>query len=593
MSTEQHSPRDLTSLLNSNKAMLKDLHKFLDDMLANSKGEEDTIALCSLRQHEQLPALSGLKRMKAQCSSELAYHDKLSSGEVPLDPFVKSTNAAHLNTLFRFLRLFKPDHIYNENDRVLSGILQAIHFKNGNNDNQGNVKPSWSTDDFTDPDPDFDHCNYSRDGEDDLQDFDSAGEGGMFGDPEQDNEKPPLVVDIQAFNSHIWLKAIARNPRSLQRAAKGEGDFGEKTMLAYANDYNEASRIRPIHHRNPFVIFYFEYGLNVSSTNSSPEKESQNEFEEYPLIAEQLLSAGILPAVKSCDNKTLKWRSIKEAAKQVKICSFCRLSLDDVFEKLLESAGASPLLPKDVLDMDLDSATEWLRSRFGERIVSPPSIAPEYGIPLQSVDIKNGVNLDVSTLLVLVSNLTNGKCSDKLFASNRHRALREQAGNELNRPVLKGQLRPFFAKRPNLILYCCETALKSFNDIVKILAGPSEKARADALRKRLVILPDVVTSRVMALPESVNVKTRAKIIFGCGDAYRLVTTTANAAFIRAALFYSGGYLGHHLGIYLHPSRALSEQKEEVENPEKMSPTDAEKWLNELLGTNTSKSIQSK
>jgi len=53
-------------------------------------------------------------------------------------------------------------------------------------------------------------------------------------------------------------------------------------------------------------------------------------------------------------------------------------------------------------------------------------------------------------------------------------------------------------------------------------------------------------------------KTRAKTIFGTGDTLKAVTLTANSGFVRAAKNQ-----GVQFSVYLHESRALTEQKQKT------------------------------
>jgi len=77
------------------------------------------------------------------------------------------------------------------------------------------------------------------------------------------------------------------------------------------------------------------------------------------------------------------------------------------------------------------------------------------------------VNLDVTTLISLVSNVCNG-------SSHIHLAdpvLNQQAVDEQTCPSLP-RVRQFI---DNKQLYICETALRDFRAIVDIVAGPTER----------------------------------------------------------------------------------------------------------------------
>ena len=65
----------------------------------------------------------------------------------------------------------------------------------------------------------------------------------------------------------------------------------------------------------------------------------------------------------------------------------------------------------------------------------------------------------------------------------------------------------------------------------------------------------------MDLEESASIKERSKIIFGTGETNQAITTTANTAFVRAAVNQ-----GIKFSSYFHASRALTEQKQAKATP---------------------------
>ncbi|KAF5273415.1 hypothetical protein FQA39_LY07432 [Lamprigera yunnana] len=176
------------------------------------------------------------------------------------------------------------------------------------------------------------------------------------------------------------------------------------------------------------------------------------------------------------------------------------------------------------------------------------------------------VNLDVSAMLAYVSSVTNGSCAKYQFAVP---VLAQQAKWETERPV-KPILDNYFKEKT---LYCCETAKYSFIDIVNTVGGPNEKKRAEEFLKRIIVLPDnastlnfdnhneYVKNNVQPLPNRTlevggKIKERSLIIFQFGDRIQAVTVTANDGFIRAAK-----QQGFHFVVFVHESRALTEQKE--------------------------------
>jgi len=84
------------------------------------------------------------------------------------------------------------------------------------------------------------------------------------------------------------------------------------------------------------------------------------------------------------------------------------------------------------------------------------------------------VNLDVTTLISLVSNVCNGSTDAHQLTDPvlRQQALDEQA--KPSRPIIVQFI-------DNKQLYVCETALRDFRAIVDVVGGPTERQRATDL----------------------------------------------------------------------------------------------------------------
>lgn len=139
----------------------------------------------------------------------------------------------------------------------------------------------------------------------------------------------------------------------------------------------------------------------------------------------------------------------------------------------------------------------------------------------------NVLNLDVSTLLAYVTNMTNGY-NHFIY---REPLLTQQAEMERKRPV-KPILENLF-KGKELIV--CQTAYENFMNIIDVIGGPKETLRAKELLNKVQIVKDISTGRIM---EKLNlggkIKARSRLVFATGEDMKSITVSANEGFVRAA-----------------------------------------------------------
>lgn len=137
------------------------------------------------------------------------------------------------------------------------------------------------------------------------------------------------------------------------------------------------------------------------------------------------------------------------------------------------------------------------------------------------------LNLDVSTLLAYVTNMTNGY--DHFIY--REPLLTQQAEMERKYPV-KPILENLF-KGKELIV--CQTAYENFMNIIDVIGGPKETLRAKELLNKVQIVNDIPIGRIM---EKLNlggkIKDRSRLVFATGEHMKSITVSANEGFVRAA-----------------------------------------------------------
>uniref|UniRef100_A0A182W3J7 DUF1308 domain-containing protein n=1 Tax=Anopheles minimus TaxID=112268 RepID=A0A182W3J7_9DIPT len=162
------------------------------------------------------------------------------------------------------------------------------------------------------------------------------------------------------------------------------------------------------------------------------------------------------------------------------------------------------------------------------------------------------LNVDVTTLIAYCSAMTNGSARWEF----KQPLLSEQARWERDKPVKPVLERLFEGKR----LICCQTAYDSFHDILSILGGEQEKARATELFDRIHVLPDVpleqAPKELQSLKLGGKIRPRSLQVFAFGLYHRAVTVTSNEGFTRAAKMQ-----GLEVPVFLHEARALTEDKE--------------------------------
>lgn len=159
------------------------------------------------------------------------------------------------------------------------------------------------------------------------------------------------------------------------------------------------------------------------------------------------------------------------------------------------------------------------------------------------------LNIDITTLIAYVSELSNGGAHHKF----NEILLEKQAATE-RKEAIKPILDSLFEGK---ILICCETAVKSFDEIIHLLAGPNEKSRAEELKKRLTILPDVdFPENIIKLDLSAQIKERSRKIFAFGVFHEAVTVTSNNGFKRSAKMQN-----LNIPTFVHGARALTENKQ--------------------------------
>lgn len=164
------------------------------------------------------------------------------------------------------------------------------------------------------------------------------------------------------------------------------------------------------------------------------------------------------------------------------------------------------------------------------------------------------LNLDVTTMMAFVSNLTCETCD----CSFKEPILKDQAQREKIAPTKRFLDETFDGKE----LIACETAINSFLDILSTVGGKKEKSRASQLLKTITVLPDLSeheeniywSDHKLKMGKKITKRTFKIITFGMF--HKAITVTANKSAVEAAKKQ-----GIFIPAVIHEARALTEQKQ--------------------------------
>jgi len=318
----------------------------------------------------------------------------------------------------------------------------------------------------------------------------------------------------------------------------GQQEFGEKSVICQAQIYVDLATLHAHNFVTPRVTFVFFHavplGLRTVLTN----------------IGVRVCEAGELFVTDASSADNLPWRS----ARTGDVCS--NNSVDEASNnpKTL-SENCDKQRAADNLNFCDKSAGNVTSESENDSEVCCLNYDRSLVMLMSPRDVPavTKVNLDVTALIALVSNICHGACN-LVFIDT---VLSEQAAEEREKPVLPS-LQVFLQYKH---LTACETALRDFCTILDTIGGPMERKRADALLSTVRRIVDNPSAKAASLRSSARVTDRARIVFGTGDSERAVTVSANGGFVRAA-----SQAGIEFTVFLHSARALTERKEANAKP---------------------------
>lgn len=317
----------------------------------------------------------------------------------------------------------------------------------------------------------------------------------------------------------------------------GQQAFGEKTVLDQAKQYQHAARDNPHNYAAPCIAFLFFHDV-PKQLHEDLNKLGVTVW-EYDKLAEKNTNSG----AQSCSASVVELSDEDDKNADFE----CEAVEENVTENVCRNSEQHRSSVSGL--KNFCSETCVCAQHFkGEKIASA-----ELSLDDPSIHDVSRVNLDITTLFALVSNLCHGHC-ELVF---QEKILTQQAAEERGHPLLPELLNFLIGKQ----LFVCETALSDFQTILSTVGGPLEKRRAATLLRYVEVVSDCPSPRSLKLPTSSKLNGRAKVIFGSGDSLKAVTTTANQGFVRAASQASADFV-----VFLHSARALTEQKETLAVP---------------------------
>jgi len=180
--------------------------------------------------------------------------------------------------------------------------------------------------------------------------------------PFKDNRHQLLICELVYNEGRTWMKVIARNAQALHLIWKGNGHYGQRSILISMRQYLETARCNEIHYQIPEIVFYFVQGVTEPLAN--------------------LLKK---------NNVSVKGQIVEvneDVEKRLQI-------VDDFSSSESENDETSDENDDDHHDDEENEENEPLTNDFSQLSAS-------------AANQPTKINLDVSTLICLVSELTHG-----------------------------------------------------------------------------------------------------------------------------------------------------------------------------------------
>ncbi|MES1907790.1 MAG: hypothetical protein MHM6MM_000841 [Cercozoa sp. M6MM] len=363
----------------------------------------------------------------------------------------------------------------------------------------------------------------------------------------QRQKKAKLSIDIVAGNGLDWIKVKAQRVSACQMACYGLSPTSQKSVFTTAKYLRHMAMHVPAF-QMPRITMMFASGVSRDiarvltrlgvtvrgETFDLPLPVPEDEWIEFFDFPDD---AGVAISNPYDSDNDIDVNDNDDYLKSMSACS------EDDESAILERARVRAEA----------AFARFLADKHDDQLCRREQAVRQFDLPTD-IDWNNCVNIDVSTLLCLCSDLTHGVGVPEDFKD--YPVIKQLAEDEQHNQAL-AQVRNFIDGKTLIV---CDTARQRSDRIMRTLAGPSEAERAQAFwsDRNVVRVPDMPHHALMQLPRSTTVKEHNRLIFGTGETLGIPTVTSNAGLARAVSSVGGPFL--RLNILLHPARPLTEKK---------------------------------
>eukprot|EP00041_Stephanoeca_diplocostata_P019536 m.422583 g.422583 ORF g.422583 m.422583 type:complete len:451 (-) comp21329_c1_seq7:860-2212(-) len=340
----------------------------------------------------------------------------------------------------------------------------------------------------------------------------------QFMDDQGNETKVDVVTGVGT--STTWIKLSARSRSATRRVVQGDCGYNQRSVVDVARSLQAAAAHNTVEFTAPTVVMKF-CGEGV-----------------YHCVAHELRMTGVevIGCIHLCTDESCCLGAHESEPEHGNARAEC----------------PSPCPDSVTSNISISQAGDTTFQESGVAVEQCPRAVPETDtVP---INYDTTVNLDVSTMIVLVSEMTNSQQHVSPLGAFKDRVLRDMCAKERDAPVLPLLLPQLEGMR----FIACSIAVASFKKIVFTMGGTKERERATKLLERIRIVPDEPSTRCTALRLSARIKENTRLIFGVGDHLRIRTVSANTGFVRSAASQ-----GVRLSAITHDGRGLCESARRI------------------------------